>query len=96
MNKHKARKRFGQHFLQDGNVVTRILSAINPQADDHIIEIGPGLGVLTEALLACVSDMDAIELDRDLIPLLAKRFISDKNTLGRLKIHEACQYLQNH
>jgi 16S rRNA (adenine1518-N6/adenine1519-N6)-dimethyltransferase len=85
MKNHRARKRFGQHFLQDNNVVTRIVAAINPQKSDHIIEIGPGLGVLTEALLSCVPEMDAIELDRDIIPLLAKRC----STIGSLTIHEA-------
>ena len=85
MKNHRARKRFGQHFLTDNNVVTRIVSAINPQTSDHIVEIGPGLGVLTEALLSCVPAMDAIELDRDFIPLLAERCI----TKGDLTIHEA-------
>ena len=85
MNKHRARKRFGQHFLQDSNVVTRIVASINPQQNDHIVEIGPGLGVLTEALLACVPEMDAVELDRDIIPKLAERC----GTLGTLNIHAA-------
>ena len=85
MNKHRARKRFGQHFLIDSNVVTQIIAAINPQKNDHIVEIGPGLGVLTEDLLSCVSEMDAVELDRDIIPLLTKRC----EKLGSLTIHEA-------
>jgi len=85
MKNHQARKRFGQHFLQDHNVVAQIVAAINPQLSDHIVEIGPGLGVLTEALLACVPEMDAIELDRDIIPLLTKRC----ENLGRLTLHEA-------
>ena len=85
MNKHRARKRFGQHFLKDENVVTQILAVINPQPGDHIVEIGPGLGVLTEALLSCVTEMDAVELDRDIIPLLAERC----ELVGNLTIHEA-------
>ena len=85
MKQHRARKRFGQHFLQDVNVVTRIVNAINPQLDDHIVEIGPGPGVLTEALLAHVHQMDAVELDRDLIPRLAERC----GPLGKLTIHAA-------
>lgn len=93
MKNHQARKRFGQHFLQDINVVTRIIAAVNPQLSDHIVEIGPGLGVLTEALLACVPGMDAIELDRDIIPLLVKRCEPDNgsvtNKKGGLTIHEA-------
>lgn len=82
---HKARKRFGQHFLTDDNVVTRIITAINPRPGDHIVEIGPGLGVLTEALLSHVPEMDAVELDRDIIPKLAERC----GPLGRLNIHTA-------
>ena len=85
MNKHRARKRFGQHFLIDSNIVTQIVSVINPQKNDHIVEIGPGLGVLTEALLSCVPEMDAVELDRDIIPLLVKRC----ENLGNLTLHEA-------
>lgn len=85
MKQHRARKRFGQHFLQDINVVARMVAAINPQPDDHIVEIGPGLGVLTEALLSYVPEMDAVELDRDIIPKLAKRC----GPLGRLNIHAA-------
>ncbi len=65
--------------------MTRIISAINPQPGDHIVEIGPGLGVLTAALLSHVSEMDAVELDRDIIPKLAERC----GPLGRLNIHTA-------
>lgn len=83
MNQHRARKRFGQHFLQDEHVVARIVGAIQPQADDHIVEIGPGLGVLTTALLVHVKAMDAVELDRDIIPKLAERC----GPLGILNIH---------
>lgn len=80
---HRARKRFGQNFLIDPYIVAGIVAAIHPQADDHLVEIGPGLGVLTEALLPCVTAMDAIELDRDIIPKLAAN-CSDK---GQLQIH---------
>lgn len=80
---HRARKRFGQHFLTDENVVAQIVAAINPQPDDHLVEIGPGLGVLTETLLPYVPEMDAVELDRDIIPKLAARC----GPLGRLNIH---------
>ena len=85
MKNHRARKRFGQHFLTDNNVVTRIIAVFNPQTSDHIVEIGPGLGVLTEALLSCVPEMDAIELDRDIIPKLVDRCAP----MGKLTIHEA-------
>lgn len=68
----KPRKRFGQNFLRDSGVIERLESAIRPQADEHLVEIGPGLGALTEALLQAGCRLDAIELDRDLVtPLLA-------------------------
>lgn len=85
MKPHRARKRFGQHFLQDASVVMRMVNAINPLPGDHIIEIGPGLGILTEALLAHVPKMDAVELDRDIIPILEERC----RLLGQLSIHAA-------
>ena len=69
---HQPRKRFGQHFLSDRNVVLQLVAAIQPRAGQHIVEIGPGMGVLTEALLPHVDQMDAVELDRDLIPKLLK------------------------
>jgi len=69
---HRARKRFGQHFLHDQNIIRKLLSAMNPQPSDSIIEIGPGEGALTFPLLQRCKELTAIELDRDLIPLLQK------------------------
>jgi len=63
---HRPRKRFGQHFLHDPGVLARIVEAINPVADDFIVEIGPGEGALTKPLLSRVRKIDVIELDRDL------------------------------
>jgi len=85
MSEHRARKRFGQHFLSDAHVVARIVNAIDPRPDDHVVEIGPGLGVLTAALLARIPAMEAVELDRDIIPKLAQRCAP----LGTLLIHSA-------
>jgi 16S rRNA (adenine1518-N6/adenine1519-N6)-dimethyltransferase len=87
--KHRARKRFGQNFLIDPYIVAGIVAAVNPQRDEHLVEIGPGLGVLTESLLPCVTAMDAIELDRDIIPKLAAQ-CRDR---GELHIH-ACDALK--
>ena len=67
---HRARKRFGQHFLHDENVIRRLVNAINPQAGESIIEIGPGAGALTFPLLQRCTELTAIELDRDLIQQL--------------------------
>lgn len=71
---HRARKRFGQNFLQDTGVIDRILRAIYPKKTEHLLEIGPGRGALTEGLLASEARLDVIELDQDLIPLLKLRF----------------------
>lgn len=71
---HRARKRFGQNFLHDAGVIDRILRAIRGQKTDHMVEIGPGQGALTEGLLDSVARLDAIELDQDLVPILRHRF----------------------
>ena len=63
---HTARKRFGQNFLQDQNVIAGIVKAINPSADDNIVEIGPGLAALTTPVSEKVNKLHVIELDRDL------------------------------
>lgn len=70
---HRARKRFGQHFLHDRNIIDRILRAIAPQAGDNLVEIGPGQGALTYPLLQRCDRLTAIELDRDLVPILEQR-----------------------
>lgn len=64
------RKRFGQHFLHDANVLNRIVAAIAPQANDNLVEIGPGRGALTQLLVTRVNHLQAIELDRDLVSWL--------------------------
>lgn len=82
---HRPRKRFGQHFLKDVYVVQRIVAAINPRPAEHLVEIGPGMGVLTQELLPLVHKLDAVELDRDLIPKLHTACLP----LGALTIHSA-------
>jgi 16S rRNA (adenine1518-N6/adenine1519-N6)-dimethyltransferase len=64
--KHQARKRFGQHFLTDTGVIDAIVAAIDPRPGDALIEIGPGLGALTQPLVERCGHMTVIELDRDL------------------------------
>lgn len=71
---HRARKRFGQNFLTDEGVIHRIGRAINPQSGDHLVEIGPGQGALTRELIDSGCQLDAIELDRDLAPVLLAQF----------------------
>jgi len=85
LNGHKARKRFGQNFLQDTGIIRKIVRAIAPQTSDHLIEIGPGMGAITELLLEETGQLDVIELDRDLIPGLRVRFFN----YPEFTIHEA-------
>lgn len=75
---HRAKKRFGQNFLVDTNVIDKIVRSINPKPADHVIEIGPGLGALTQPLLGTLSRLDVIELDRDVIPRLQELAGSEK------------------
>jgi 16S rRNA (adenine1518-N6/adenine1519-N6)-dimethyltransferase len=70
----RARKRFGQHFLHDPQVIARIVAAINARAGEAVVEIGPGPGALTAPLLALCGALDAIEIDRDLASALRTRF----------------------
>lgn len=77
---HRPRKRFGQHFLHDPAVVRRIVEAIAPAADDFVVEIGPGEGVLTRPLAERAGRLEAIEIDRDLAAALAAE---------RIKVHVA-------
>ncbi len=63
---HTARKRFGQNFLHDAQVIENIVMAIYPQQDQFLVEIGPGLGALTEPVAERVARLTVIELDRDL------------------------------
>jgi 16S rRNA (adenine1518-N6/adenine1519-N6)-dimethyltransferase len=73
VNRHRPRKRFGQHFLHDAGVIRRLVSAIAPRADDYLVEIGPGEGVLTAPVLEKVDHLTVIELDRDLAAILSER-----------------------
>jgi 16S rRNA (adenine1518-N6/adenine1519-N6)-dimethyltransferase len=80
---HTPRKRFGQNFLHAPHFVRSCINAIAPQPDDHMVEIGPGLGALTEPLLQSVKHLHVVEIDRDLIARLRQRFPPE-----RLTIHE--------
>jgi 16S rRNA (adenine1518-N6/adenine1519-N6)-dimethyltransferase len=82
---HQPRKRFGQNFLRDTAVIHRIAWAVAPTARDHLVEIGPGEGVLTAALLPGCGRLDAVELDRDLAGLLRQRFADE----ARFHLHQA-------
>jgi len=74
---HRPRKRFGQNFLTDQEVIASILHAINIRPDHHVVEIGPGLGALTTKLIKQAVRFDAIEIDRDLVAILAGLFTNN-------------------
>lgn len=69
---HRARKRFGQHFLTDPAVIDAIVRAIDPEAGDCVVEIGPGLGALTQPLVERLQRLTVVELDRDLAARLRR------------------------
>lgn len=81
---HRARKRFGQNFLSDVGIIQKIHSAIGARAEDHIVEIGPGQGALTDALVKSAGRIDLIELDRDLAAPLTERY----QNLPHCRVHQ--------
>lgn len=83
MKGHVARKRFGQNFLVDRAIIAAIVSAIDPRRGDTVVEIGPGLGAITEPLLARLDHLHVVEIDRDLIARLR-----NQHTRERMTIHE--------
>jgi len=76
--KHIPRKRFGQNFLTDQNILSEIIRVIAPTAGDTMVEIGPGQGAMTALLLTGLSRLHVVELDRDLVTMLQKKFSPDK------------------
>lgn len=70
----RPRKRFGQHFLIDGNLMRRLVEAADLAAGDVVLEVGPGTGGLTDLLVAAVKHVICVEIDRDLFAILGKRF----------------------
>jgi 16S rRNA (adenine1518-N6/adenine1519-N6)-dimethyltransferase len=81
---HRPRKRFGQNFLHDANIIARIVGAIAPKTGECLVEIGPGLGAMTRPLLRSAGRLNVIELDRDLIPALERRCAG----AGTLIVHQ--------
>ena len=79
----RPKKRFGQHFLTDRHYLGRIVEAIDPQAGDAMVEIGPGSGLMTAELVPRVGHLHAIEIDRELAAALRTRF-----TPRQLTVHE--------
>jgi 16S rRNA (adenine1518-N6/adenine1519-N6)-dimethyltransferase len=83
MKEHQARKRFGQNFLVCRGTIAKIVDAIAPQRGDRVVEIGPGLGALTEPLLERLDHLHVVEIDRDLIARL-----KEAHPPEHLSIHE--------
>jgi len=81
---HRARKRFGQNFLVDERLIGRIVRSIAPRQEDNLVEIGPGKGALTGPLVESCPQLNVIELDRDLIPVLLAQFAIHP----KFKIHQ--------
>jgi 16S rRNA (adenine1518-N6/adenine1519-N6)-dimethyltransferase len=71
---HRPRKRFGQHFLTNPRILARIVDALEPSPGQPVLEIGPGQGALTSALVDSGARVTAIEVDRDLAPLVREKF----------------------
>src|SRR4051812_15580837 len=76
---HRAKKRFGQHFLSDVNILRRIADAAEIAGDESALEVGPGLGGLTAVLSERAARVVAVEIDRDLINDLVQRFSQTAN-----------------
>lgn len=81
--KHVAKKRFGQNFLNDQAIITSLVDAIAPQTDDLMVEIGPGLGALTQPLLKKLDHLHVVEIDRDIISWMKGHYPT-----GKITIHE--------
>lgn len=84
--KHQAKKRFGQHFLTDQNILSSLIGEMRPLADDTLVEIGPGLGALTFWLLKSVKHLQVIEIDRDLAEKLRTGAWKDKLTVHEVDV----------
>ena len=87
---HYPRKRFGQNFLHDHNVIANLLASIAMQPGQHWVEIGPGQGALTEHLLNKHVLLDIIELDRDLVSMLQKKYAQYDNL--NIHSHDALKF----
>ena len=72
---HQARKRFGQNFLIDQQIIGQIVACVAPKPADNLIEIGPGMAAITEQLITGCPSMSVLELDRDLVKFLEEKFI---------------------
>ena len=87
--KHIAKKRFGQNFLTDQSVISSLVDAISPKADDLMVEIGPGLGALTKPLLQRLKLLHVVEVDRDIIAWMQTEYAKPAYANNAINIHNA-------
>ncbi|MEI8640713.1 16S rRNA (adenine(1518)-N(6)/adenine(1519)-N(6))-dimethyltransferase RsmA [Pseudoalteromonas sp. Hal099] len=81
---HRARKRFGQNFLFDESIIDKIVTAIDPKPQDNLVEIGPGLGAITEPVADLSGQLTVVELDKD----LAQRLIEHPFLGPKLNVNQ--------
>lgn len=79
--KHIPKKRFGQNFLTDQSIIQALVGAITPKVDDLMVEIGPGLGALTQPLIKHLQHLHVVEIDRDIISWMQSFYPADKITI---------------
>jgi 16S rRNA (adenine1518-N6/adenine1519-N6)-dimethyltransferase len=82
--KHIPKKRFGQNFLNDPDIIRALVEAIRPVPDDLMVEIGPGLGALTQPLIKTLNHLHAVELDRDIIDWMQGHYPAGKITIHNI------------
>ena len=85
--KHVAKKRFGQNFLTDQSIIASLVDAINPQENQIIVEIGPGLGALTKPLLSKITQLHVVEIDRDIVSWMQAEYAKPAYAKNELIIH---------
>jgi 16S rRNA (adenine1518-N6/adenine1519-N6)-dimethyltransferase len=85
--KHVAKKRFGQNFLTDQSIIASLVDAIDPKQNQIIVEIGPGLGALTKPLLRRVSNLNVVEIDRDIVIWMQEEYSKPNYANNEIKVH---------
>jgi 16S rRNA (adenine1518-N6/adenine1519-N6)-dimethyltransferase len=85
--KHVAKKRFGQNFLTDQAIISSLVDAINPQPNQTIVEIGPGLGALTKPLLLKIPTLHVVEIDRDIVSWMQSEYAKPAYSGNEVVIH---------
>ncbi len=82
--KHIPKKRFGQNFLTDRAIINSLIEAINPQTNDLMVEIGPGLGAMTQPLLTRLKHLHVVELDRDIVSWMQSHYPAEKISIHNI------------